>query len=59
MRSKAEKVALTAGEAVHIQTPGGGGFGDPLTRPRDAVATDIRQGLVSETTARTHYGYTA
>lgn len=58
MRSKAEKVALTAGEAVHIQTPGGGGFGDPLTRPRDAVATDIRQGLVSEATARTHYGYT-
>lgn len=58
MRSKADKAALAAGDAIHIETPGGGGFGDPRRRSRDDVAADLRQGLVSEETARTHYGYT-
>jgi N-methylhydantoinase B len=36
--------------------PGGGGLGDPLARDPQAVAADVRNGLVSETAARTIYG---
>ena len=58
MRSKADKVALKAGDAIHIETPGGGGFGDPQERARVDVASDLVQGLISEATASSRYGYT-
>ena len=58
MRSKADKVALKAGDAIHIETPGGGGFGDPQERARVDVASDLVQGLISEVTASSRYGYT-
>jgi N-methylhydantoinase B len=44
------------GEVVHIQGSGGGGYGDPLERPVDAVATDVRNGLVSAERAESVYG---
>lgn len=37
-------------------TPGGGGWGDPFERPVDAVARDVRDGVVSVDGARRHYG---
>ncbi len=58
MRSKADKVSLMAGDSVHIETPGGGGFGDPLTRRREEVERDLDQGFISWDIAKIHYGYT-
>ncbi len=37
-------------------TPGGGGWGDPLERPADMVAHDVREGLVSTQRAASVYG---
>jgi N-methylhydantoinase B len=36
--------------------PGGGGWGDPLTRPVTLVERDVRDGLVSREAARETYG---
>ena len=35
---------------------GGGGFGDPFTRPAGAVAADVADGYVSTERARADYG---
>ena len=40
----------------HAFSPGGGGWGDPLKRPVEAVARDVRDGLVSVEGAHRHYG---
>jgi N-methylhydantoinase B len=55
------KITLTVpkGGRVSVQTPGGGGFGDPKLRDRDAVSEDLRNGYISETSARDHYGFKA
>jgi N-methylhydantoinase B len=37
-------------------TPGGGGWGDPLTRPVEQVLRDVRDGLVSREAAEREYG---
>ena len=39
-----------------IRTTGGGGWGDPLDRPYDEVALDLRWGKVSPDGARDDYG---
>jgi N-methylhydantoinase B len=56
MRSKLEKQPVKAGDRVHAASPGGGGFGDPLTRDLAEVERDIRLGYVSATTAERAYG---
>lgn len=48
---------IPAGRRLVIETPGGGGIGDPMTRGREAVQADIDEGFVSETAAREKYGY--
>jgi N-methylhydantoinase B/oxoprolinase/acetone carboxylase alpha subunit len=45
---------LDKGDRVRVQTPGGGGYGDPKLR-RD-VAADVANGKVSPAAAREHYG---
>jgi N-methylhydantoinase B len=45
------------GDRVVIETPGGGGYGDPRGRARAAVEADLRAGLVSPEAARAVYGY--
>jgi N-methylhydantoinase B len=45
------------GDIVTLITPGGGGWGDPAERSRDAVAQDVREGLVSPERAGTIYRY--
>ena len=47
---------LAPGDRLIFQTPGGGGYGAPLTRNADAVAADVRRGLVSPAAARDLYG---
>ena len=40
--SKEQDIPLAPGDRVHVRTPGGGGYGDPLTRDPQAVAEDVR-----------------
>ena len=47
---------LKEGEAFRLRSGGGGGFGDPLDRPADIVAEDVRQGYVSIESAERNYG---
>jgi N-methylhydantoinase B len=47
---------VRAGELVRIRTTGGGGWGDPLNRPPEKVAADVRDGKVSVEGAREDYG---
>jgi N-methylhydantoinase B len=46
---------LNRGDRVVVETPGGGGYGDP--RRRAAVAEDIANGKVSASAARAAYGH--
>jgi len=41
---------------LSMRTPGGGGNGDPLERPVEAVAADVAAGLVTPAHARAAYG---
>ncbi|QGN48027.1 hydantoinase B/oxoprolinase family protein [Micromonospora sp. WMMC415] len=52
----ADAEPVRAGEVIRIRTTGGGGWGDPLTRPYDEVARDVAWGKVSVTGARDDYG---
>ena len=47
---------VPAGATLVLETPGGGGIGDPGARPRDKVLADVRAGLVSAAAARRDYG---
>lgn len=55
MTSKAFGVALCPGETVRLETPGGGGWGNPRMRTPEAVARDVRCGYVSRDAARRDY----
>lgn len=48
-----------AGEVFRHQLPGGGGFGDPLARDPQAVAKDLRDGLVTIAGAARDYAVVA
>ncbi|GAB5469072.1 MAG: hydantoinase B/oxoprolinase family protein [Rhodospirillales bacterium] len=50
-------VELQPGDRVRIVTGGGGGYGSPLERPRDAVAADLAAGYVTPEIARDLYGW--
>lgn len=53
------QVVLRPGDRIVSQIPGGGGYGDPRERSREAVARDLRDGLISAEQARNVYGYAA
>jgi N-methylhydantoinase B len=48
--------SLEQGDCIRIFTPGGGGWGDPQRRDRQAVERDVAEGLVSQERARSEYG---
>jgi N-methylhydantoinase B len=48
--------AMQAGDVVVLQSAGGGGYGDPLDRPVQQVAIDVREGYVTAARARQSYG---
>jgi N-methylhydantoinase B len=52
----ADAEEVRAGEVIRIRTTGGGGWGDPLTRPYDEVLRDLRWGKVSIEGAARDYG---
>jgi len=53
---KIDLLALEPGDVLSMRTPGGGGNGDPLKRPIEAVAADVEAGLVTPAHARAAYG---
>lgn len=51
-----EVYTIPPGERLYARLPGGGGFGHPFDRDANAVADEVRAGLVSVAAARNDYG---
>jgi N-methylhydantoinase B len=47
---------LKHGDMFRLDTPGGGGFGDPLTRDPERVLADLREGYISAAATEHDYG---
>ena len=54
--SKCDHIKVKPGDLLEWQTWGGGGLGDPLTRPADIVALEAKRKLVTTDGARKNYG---
>ena len=54
--SRFSNITIRKGDRVRLVTPGGGGYGDPVQRTPEALATDVREGYVSPEAAKTLYG---
>jgi N-methylhydantoinase B len=54
--SKEQDIPLQAGDRVHVKTPGGGGYGNPMRRDARAVLEDVRLGRYSALQAREMFG---
>lgn len=48
--------SIQPGQRLRLQSPGGGGIGDPKSRDRDAVRHDLTHGLISAHAAQEIYG---
>ena len=57
MASKMVGIKLKRGQKVRLETPGGGGYGDPAERDRAAIERDVALGFVSEKAAERDYGF--
>jgi N-methylhydantoinase B len=40
-------LALKTGDVVTIESPGGGGYGDPAKRAEDLIRHDVEEGYVT------------
>jgi N-methylhydantoinase B len=49
-------VELRPGDVVHVNLPGGGGYGDPFERDVDKVRWDVIEGYISVEEAERKYG---
>ena len=54
--SKEQDIPLRAGDRVRVGTPGGGGYGDPLTRDPKAVLHDVAMGYYTAEEAAQRFG---
>ena len=54
--SKEQDIPLKPGDRVHVQTPGGGGYGDPMKRTKEAVLEDVRLGRYTKAQAKKLFG---
>jgi len=54
--AKIDGLALKLGDRVRIETPGGGGHGDPLAREPERVLRDVIEGFVTAEGALRDYG---
>jgi N-methylhydantoinase B len=55
MVSKVTDIRIRRGQKVRLETPGGGGFGDPATREPARVVRDVQFGYISRECARRDY----
>jgi N-methylhydantoinase B len=53
---KATQHPIAKGETVRIMSGGGGGWGPPSERDREAIRRDVQEGYVSAAAARRDYG---
>jgi N-methylhydantoinase B len=51
------RVVLADRQVLVIETPGGGGWGDPARRAPDLIAHDLREGLVTLDAAKREYNH--
>jgi N-methylhydantoinase B len=56
LEAKVDEFQTRPGDVVQYTWQGGGGYGDPLGRPTEAVARDVADGIVSAERAREIYG---
>jgi N-methylhydantoinase B len=49
-------ILLKPNDRVTIQTPGGGGYGDPKARDPQLVLADVRDGKITRSRAAQFYG---
>ena len=54
--SKEQDIPLKAGDRVRVETPGGGGYGDPSQRDLGLVRRDVAMGYYTEEEARRLFG---
>jgi N-methylhydantoinase B len=54
--TKDDNVRLQPGHVIRLETPGGGGYGNPLEREIERVVRDVRRAYISRQTAHTVYG---
>lgn len=54
LKGKGQQV-IPAGDRLVIDLPGGGGYGEPAERAQEAIAYDLRRGLISEAAALRDY----
>ena len=47
---------LRTGDAFRLDTPGGGGYGDPFERDPERVFADVREGYITGRAAERDYG---
>jgi N-methylhydantoinase B len=55
-RSKDQDIRITAGDAIEVSTPGGGGYGVPFRRAADLVARDVAKGYYTRDQAAAWFG---
>jgi N-methylhydantoinase B len=55
MVSKVTDIRIRQSQKVRLETPGGGGFGDPATREPERVVRDVELGYISPEAARRDY----
>jgi N-methylhydantoinase B len=48
-------IQVKAGDMVRVESPGGGGYGDPLQRRQELVLQDVIEGKVSAARAERYY----
>jgi N-methylhydantoinase B len=53
----AARLRARTGDVVRLVTGTGGGYGDPLARPREKVAEDLKNGYITLDQARRDYGF--
>ena len=56
LAAKVDEFSLAAGDVLQYTWSGGGGYGDPARRSPDAVARDVRNGVLSAAKAQQVYG---
>ena len=56
LASKMVDISLSKGKAVRLETPGGGGYGNPYERKIETVVNDVKLEYISSDMAGAHYG---
>ncbi|MEK9969635.1 MAG: hydantoinase B/oxoprolinase family protein, partial [Ferrovibrio sp.] len=54
--SKDQDIEITAGDRLHVSTPGGGGYGDPARRDPADIARDIERGYYTADQVKARFG---